>query len=117
MAKTVVLMEREGSSPAIFWTTKLVAARQDDGSLSLWVIEDSAFGQVTHRVVANATSPEEINPVLLSLSDWSDLRIGYDDIVGTIGPRLAVLDAHLAEAVKQEAGAKTQPAVPQRNVA
>ncbi len=103
MSNTVTLMEQDGNSPVLFWTTKLVGAGHADGTVSLWVVEESAFGRVTHQVATRSSSAREIVAAMTSGADWSDLEIGYDAIVATIGPRLASVAGTMAAAISQDA--------------
>jgi hypothetical protein len=96
-------MEQDGNSPVLFWTTSLVGTGHEDGSVSLWVVEESAFGRVTHKVATRVATAAELIPALVSLSDWSDLEIGYEEIIGTVVSRLATVQADLADAVESEA--------------
>jgi hypothetical protein len=103
MPRTITLMEQDGNSPALFWTTKLIGSAHKDGSLSIWAVEESAFGRVTHTVATRVAAADEIIPALLSLSELCELEIGYDEIAGTVGSRIAELDAHIADAVRHAA--------------
>jgi len=105
MTKTATLMKQDGNSPVLFWTTKLQCTRHDEGSVSLRVVENSAFGRITRTVATRSSSAAELVHAMMSISDWSDLQIDCGGIVDTICPRLAGLDGGMAEAIAHEAAA------------
>lgn len=102
MEISTILLEREVPSAWLHWTNMLTCTKGKDGSFSLHLIEESEFGKVQRTIANPIRSGKEMVNLLLSTADWSDLKIGREEIAAEICPRLAQLHESFAEAVERE---------------
>ena len=117
MAKSTILMTREGQNPVLHWTNYLTCSRRKEGSFSLWVVQESAYGKVSRNVVKRSRSVKKMIAALLLFMERSDPSVGYGTIVNEICPRLSQLDQPFAEALERKATQSLPPTRQKRRAA
>ena len=102
MARTTVLMEREGQSVVDCLTSRLVCTLRKEGSFSLHLRESGGLGSIRHRVAQRIRCPKKFVNALLSLTRWSDLTFDDKEITEEMCARLSKLDPAFADAVAED---------------
>lgn len=102
MAKSTVLIRREGKSAIDSLTSSLVCTRRKEGSFSLHLREIGGYGKLRHTVARRIRCPREFVNALFSVTEWSDIQLEDYEIAEEICPRLRKLDARFAEAVEDD---------------
>ena len=102
MAKTTVLIEREGNSVVANLTSRLVCTRRKEGSFSLQLRESGGLGNLRHTIARRIRSPREFVNALFSVTQWSDLAFEDYEVADEICARLRRLDQGFADAVEED---------------
>ena len=101
MAKSTVLIEREGNSVVDMLTSRLVCTRRKEGSFSLQLHESGGYGKFRHTIARRVRCPREFVNALFSVTRWSDLMFEDYEVTDEICARLRRLDAEFADAVEE----------------
>lgn len=99
MASSVTLLEREGRSTALDYTSTLVCAKLKDGTFSLQLVEYSDIAKLRHPIAKHISTPREFIDAVLSIMGWTDLQLDYDIIVDEMSAPLRDLDPEFSSAV------------------
>ena len=102
MARSTVLMEREGRSVVDCLTSRLVCTMRKEGSFSLQLRESGGFGSLRHLVAQRIKCPKKFVSALFSVTRWSDLTFEDYEIAEEICARLRKLDPAFADAVAED---------------
>ena len=99
MKSTVTLLEREGRSTVLDYTSRLVCSKRSNGALSLWLTESSDIGSVRRLVAREVRTPAAFVDAVLSVNEWTDLELDYLTIRDELCDRLRKVDPDFAASV------------------
>jgi len=99
MKTSVTLLEREGRSAVLDYSSRLVCSKRPNGAFSLWLSELSDLGNLRRLIARQVRTPGEFVDAVLSVNDWTDLELDCETIRDVICIPLARLDPDFARIV------------------
>ena len=99
MVLSTKLLERQGTSTVLDYTISLVCDRNKAGAFSLTVVESSDLGEIRSAVAKGIRSPKAFVEAVLSITEWTELKIDFDVIVDEICVPLRKLDSGFAASI------------------
>ncbi len=96
MKTTITLLERDGRSTVLDYTSRLVCSKQHNGAFTLWLTETSDLGCVRRLIARELSTPGDFIDAVLSVNAWTDLQLDHRTIRDVLCVSFARLDAGFA---------------------